>query len=1114
MARATAHPEAADSEVAPVVATTRINTGQIQAREAKVADLAVERLDQLTDFFIAVRDKDRPAEFEAGLRGRKRRKLTGAAAAQQAKEATLPGLDEFRKRYNNAQALQEIDLSLPPLSPSPPPTQPPISAAGSATVAMVDIVNDSDEDADAEGEEEDEEMAVAESLAPPGVSVTTTSGTSTGAALVKDLHLASNASASPVASTSRLTAPSPSTADLVKSASPSAQLVATPPSVTPQPSQATINPSLLAAPGAPSTVQSASSPQSPIPPPPPYVPPEPYHSLFGIHEISTDYPENLPPVPQDILRNRLNTALMLRANTKKSSRSSSAAAPLVQPDLYKLHVKSQHMGARSFLGPGKRVHNALTTHEWEVGVDEMRATRAFERIEQLKGEKKWSFRQPKKQRVGVVPKAHWDHVLDEMRWMHIDFRQERRWKVVTAHNLARACRTWHRASPEKRPSMCVRTRPPRFLTDEEIEARLHEEDGEGEAMEVEEKAQKAKKLDKGKGKQREEDAVEEDADAEGEEDADGEEDDSTPATAGEGAAVFTSTSATPAPSTASVPVANAPRGAGKAGGSTGNEATPGPPAGTLSRAQAAALEAQRAHAEARQTFNIISFRNPIFDLSSEETIVDPLTLAALREASLAAAAAVTDGDRKSPSSSPPAADDSLLSHTFATLFPDLPAFSDFVVAQDPSLDRRIEDSSAWAGRLAHVTRLLESKPLLVSTLQPGRTRTKQGWTPGTAAALEDIRDPVDPRETVPATASALFAGRKPKDASSGEVLVRADPVPHADVRATTLLWLPEEDAKLLALQKQYGFNWSLIAQIFNLSTHRPSSDHRLPWDCYDRWDRLVGPGSKKTLPDGTEIVKQPPEWIPPLDPLTGRPFPIIGDGSKKKARHVTILEAMKKVQKKREASAAKQPPPGFPRRINMSMHESHNLPPRPNWTPLEWNLYKSEQEQQKARLRQQQALAQQQAQQQQQQQQQQPNGGRFPQQQPGVPQGNFPAPPGQQPPRLASSLPPQMAAAQAAARGSPNGSPASLPPPPLGNSPSPAQLQQQLPNGTSPLPLSLPNGIGVPGQTPQLTPEQLQMLQQRQRELMAAQAQRAAAQAQAAATQAAQQNGAAGGDAV
>jgi hypothetical protein len=64
------------------------------------SDLAAERMDQLADLFIAVRDKGRPCEFEAGSKGRKRRKLAGAAAV---KEEQLEGLDEFRKTYSDAQ---------------------------------------------------------------------------------------------------------------------------------------------------------------------------------------------------------------------------------------------------------------------------------------------------------------------------------------------------------------------------------------------------------------------------------------------------------------------------------------------------------------------------------------------------------------------------------------------------------------------------------------------------------------------------------------------------------------------------------------------------------------------------------------------------------------------------------------------------------------------------------------------------------------------------------------------------------------------------------------------------------------------------------------------------
>ncbi|BGP21799.1 chromatin modification-related protein [Rhodotorula toruloides] len=1041
MARAS---QAADGRTEAEYMTLRSHA--IQPKEARLAALAATREEQLADLLVAVQDKGRFAEFEAGLRGRKRRKLGDGADLG---EGTIQRLEQLEQCFSDAKSLQQLDLSLPPLSPSPPPpshtttARPAVPATPAEPLPSSDVVNDSDQDA--EGEEvEDEEMAVAEALAPPGVSVTTT-GTSNGTAARAETDTAATTPQPQIS----LTAPSAPSSTAV-SPSPA-------PSTSQQP--ATVSPYLLQA---TQQTYAATTPAAAGVARPPFVPVPPYTSLFGIEEISSDYASTLPPVPYDILRRRLNTALLLRSNNKKASKSTapSSSSQLVQPDLYKLHVRAQHMGAKTFLGPGKRVHNALTTHEWQVGTDEMRYIRAFERIEQLKAERKWSFRQPKKQRTGVVPKAHWDHVLDEMRWMQIDFRQETRWKVVTAYKLARACHTYVRASEDDRPMLRVKVREPRRLSDEEVEAQLRGEMPDEDRMDVEAEQGdevedvKVEKTDKGKGKERE---MSEDVDAVGEEDADGEADDAPPAS-GEDAAATSSSNSTTKSTAANpvVPVANAAPGAGKAGGSAVNEATPAPSTSGISRSQAQQLAAERADAQARHVQNLIAFRRPIFDAPHDDTVVDPLVLDALQEAAVEAASLPSD-------------ENPFLDYDFTNLFPDLPLYSDFTVASDPSLDRRVEDSSAWAGRLAHVTRLLESKPLLVATLEPSKTRVdKQHWAPGTGTFIEDIKEPIDPRETAPTSASALFAGRRPKDAVLGDVLQKPAELPNAELRATTLLWLPEEDAMLLALQKQYGFNWNLISHVFNVATHRPAPDRREAWDVYDRWDRLVGPGSKKTLPDGTEIVRPPPDWMPPVD-KTGKPLPIIGDGSKKKARHAAIMEAMKRAQKKRELAASKQNSGGFPRRVNMGMHDSHNLPPRPTWSPMEWSVFRAEQDQQKIRLRQQQAAAQAAAQQQQQQ--------RLQQQQQG--------PPGQQ------GRHPQLMAAQAAAHASPNGTLAALP-----GSPSTAHAQLGV-NGTPPIQMQqLPNG-----QTPQLTPEQLQMLQQRQRELLQAQAQAAAAQQAARAAQ-------------
>ena len=48
-------------------------------------------------------------------------------------------------------------------------------------------------------------------------------------------------------------------------------------------------------------------------------------------------------------------------------------------------------------------------------MSELRLIRALDRIEGLKREGRWSFRQPKKQRgVGGLTKTHSDYLMDEM----------------------------------------------------------------------------------------------------------------------------------------------------------------------------------------------------------------------------------------------------------------------------------------------------------------------------------------------------------------------------------------------------------------------------------------------------------------------------------------------------------------------------------------------------------------------------------------------------------------------------------------------------------------------------------------------------------------------------
>ncbi|THV07920.1 hypothetical protein K435DRAFT_741376 [Dendrothele bispora CBS 962.96] len=107
----------------------------------------------------------------------------------------------------------------------------------------------------------------------------------------------------------------------------------------------------------------------------------------------------------------------------------------------------------------------LTTRDWSVAMQELKLLRTMDRIEMLKSTGRWSFRQPKKQRgVGGLTKTHWDYLMDEMKWMRTDFREERKWKMALAYNLSTAVLEWHAAGTLERRlkrGICVLWKPPR-----------------------------------------------------------------------------------------------------------------------------------------------------------------------------------------------------------------------------------------------------------------------------------------------------------------------------------------------------------------------------------------------------------------------------------------------------------------------------------------------------------------------------------------------------------------------------------------------------------------------------------------------------------------------------
>lgn len=59
--------------------------------------------------------------------------------------------------------------------------------------------------------------------------------------------------------------------------------------------------------------------------------------------------------------------------------------------------------------------SSLTVISLQVAMTELKLVRAVDRIELLKSNGRWSFRQPRKQRAsGGITKTHWDYLMDEM----------------------------------------------------------------------------------------------------------------------------------------------------------------------------------------------------------------------------------------------------------------------------------------------------------------------------------------------------------------------------------------------------------------------------------------------------------------------------------------------------------------------------------------------------------------------------------------------------------------------------------------------------------------------------------------------------------------------------
>lgn len=100
-------------------------------------------------------------------------------------------------------------------------------------------------------------------------------------------------------------------------------------------------------------------------------------------------------------------------------------------------------------------HKTVSTPDQYIPVLEHQACRILRRVYQLQQGDKWSLRQPVRCPEPTRPASQWDVLIQEMKWMRTDFREERKWKRAVARNLANDCADWVASTPEERKLLQV-----------------------------------------------------------------------------------------------------------------------------------------------------------------------------------------------------------------------------------------------------------------------------------------------------------------------------------------------------------------------------------------------------------------------------------------------------------------------------------------------------------------------------------------------------------------------------------------------------------------------------------------------------------------------------------
>lgn len=261
--------------------------------------------------------------------------------------------------------------------------------------------------------------------------------------------------------------------------------------------------------------------------------------------------------------------------------------------------------------------------------------------------------------------------------------------------------------------------------------------------------------------------------------------------------------------------------------------------------------------------------------------------------------------------------------------------------------RRVESSSSLYTRLVPVSHFMESKPLLLSSLNPA---TKRKWGANQWNDVSDLYEADEaPRpsslcgsgvsrayhlsaaviaacyvassDAKTSSPTALFSKQDGTTQKAQHPSLRKEPEAPKNVELRLKLtdWSDVDDLELKALADKYMPNWDLIADLFNGNTFRVEVDHRTAWDVWHRWQTRLGPQAQPE-PTAAPGVKKP---------------------SRREHHHKAMQETMRKQQRRRDLLPPK-PAPSAPRRVTLSAHDTHTMPIPRTTNPMELGRIKAE----------------------------------------------------------------------------------------------------------------------------------------------------------------------------